>query len=412
MDCKPENTKIAIVASSFPPQISGGISSAHYNLYKILKNIGYNVKCFTYTDHHSNGMVEEDVFRFGSPLILLKLYNLLYKIYLKLLLQLERFDAAYQFPYCLESAVGAWKVGRSLSKFKPDILMLPDYGTPGFFIPKMHGCKTVFISHHNYLRFVDEPLIGKFSRNDARLAHLLEKQSLHKADLVICPSVYMKDVFLNTHTFPGPVLIIPNLVDPVVIESIVPCDVRSKIGLTDGAPVVYIPSAGSAIKGSRFLFEIIRRLAVSYGSDVGFYLSGGIGDEITMNELGFLPSNAKLYNPGRLGYHENIAAIKACDLCVSPTLLESFGMALLEANLCSLPVVAFNAGGASDIVVTDVNGILVDYMDVESLVASSQKLLNDEERLDRLKLTSASFVKSRFSGEVISDFYGKLFSSL
>jgi len=207
-------------------------------------------------------------------------------------------------------------------------------------------------------------------------------------------------------------LIIPNLVDPGVIESIVPYDIRSKIGLTEGAPLVYIPSAGSAIKGSRFLFEIIRRLAVLYGSDVGFYLSGGICDEITMHELRFLPLNAKLYNPGSLSYHENIAAIKACDLCVSPTLLESFGMALLEANLCALPVIAFNAGGTSDIIVTDENGILVDYMDVEGLVVFSQKLLNDRELLDRMKLTSASFVKSHFNGEAIADLYDKLFFSL
>jgi len=160
MDLKPENTKIAIVASSFPPHISGGISSAHYSLYMMFKKKGYNVKCFTYTDHHSNGIVEEDVFRFGTPLILLKLYNLLYRIYLKLLFQAEQFDFAYQFPYCLESAVGAWKVGRSLLKFKPDILILPDNGTPGFYIPKMQGCKTVFISHHNYLRFVDNSKSG------------------------------------------------------------------------------------------------------------------------------------------------------------------------------------------------------------------------------------------------------------
>ncbi|WP_243371803.1 glycosyltransferase family 4 protein [Geotalea sp. SG265] len=407
MELPGKSHRIAIVSSSFPPYVTGGISSAHYNLYRLFIQKGYDVKCFTFTDHDLDGTTEEKVVRHGAPKLALKTLGAFYSAYTKLLQTREWFDVADQFPYILVSAIGAWRVGRELLKFRPDILILPDYGSPGFFIPKIPGCKTIFISHHNYLRFIDAPLIGKYSQHDALIAHKIEKMSLNKANMAVCPSTYMEETFRHTHAFDKPIHIIPNLVDYEMINSIGAVDVRSILRLTEASPLIYIPSAGSPIKGARLVFEIIRRLSAAYGQAIGFYLSGDVSDEKLLHELSSLPSYIKVHLPGKLSYEANIATIKACDFCVSPTLLESFGMALLEANFCSLPVISFNIGGVSDIIINGENGYMAAFMDVEQLISFSIGLLTNKARLKALKVTSTKSVNDRFNASIICNLYDK-----
>jgi glycosyltransferase involved in cell wall biosynthesis len=359
--------RIAIVASSCPPIVTGGISSAHYNLYRALKRRGFIVKVFTYTDHNNHLDVDDDILRFGTPKLLLKMLNIVTIFYHSVLLRIETFQHAYQFPYILESACGSLKVSRALRSFKPNVLILPDNGAPGFFIKKVAHCTSVFISHHNFLRLTGEPLLGKFARRDAQLSHRIEKKSLKKIDKVICPSNYMKAIFNQTHNFDGPVAVIPNIVDAALIDTISANDIRKVLSLPDNAPVIYIPSAGSSLKGSQFVFELIRRIAAACGREIGFYLSGDI-DDLVKRELCFVPPNAKIFAPGHSSYNENISVVKACSFCVSPTLIESFGLAILEANFCGLPVVTFDVGGTADIIVNGENGILVPFLDIEALI--------------------------------------------
>lgn len=395
--------KIAIVASSSPPMVSGGISSAHYNLYLVLKRTGLNVKLFTYTDHAST-RAENGVMRHGTASFLLKAYKPLTWLYNQLVSRGAGAQCSLQLPYVLESAWGALQINASLSSFRPNILILPDNGAPGFFIKKSNGCRSIFISHHNPLRFIDDPLLGKFLRSDTLLTSCLERITLKKVDKVICPSLYMKDVFERTHRFRGPIAVIPNIVDAELIASLPARDLRQDLLLPHDAPVIYIPSAGSAVKGSRYVFEIIRRMAAAWGREIGFYLSGGVTDDAQRRELEFIPSNAKVYNPGYIDYFENISIVKGCSLCVSPALLESFGMAILEANFCGLPVVTFAVGGNVDVIHDGVNGFLAPVMDIEKLISLSIGLLDEEVRRE-MGLGALKLVRDKFKSENIGRQY-------
>lgn len=403
--------KIALVSSSCPPIVTGGISSAHYNLYKALKSKGFIVKIFTYTDHKSARRPQEDILRYGTPAFLLKMLNIFAVFYRMVLQRTESFQYAFQFPYVLESAVGSLKVDKALRTFKPDVLILPDNGAPGFFIRKVKDCLTVFISHHNFLRFIDEPLFGKFSRKDAELANKMENITLKKIDKVICPSNYMRIIFNRTHHFDGPVAVIPNLIDTDLLASIPAFDIRKTLSLPVDSPVIYIPSAGSPFKGSRYVFEIVRRLSAAWQSDIGFYLSGIIEDEVQKRELQFVPHNAKIFSPGHSSYYDNISVVKSCSFCLSPTLIESFGLAILEANCCGLPVVAFDVGGNADVITDGENGSLVPFMDIEALIRRAIQLLDynvmQEMRLKTQKLVSGKFDSSKIIDNYIDEIVGQ-----
>ncbi len=396
--------KIAIVASSCPPFVSGGISSAHYNLYKALKRKGFIVKLFTYTDHKSNSGTEDDILRYGTPAFLLKALNIFNMLYRTILLRMEAFQHDHQFPYILESAIGSLKVDRILRAFKPDVLILPDNGAPGFFIKKIEGCVTLFISHHNFLRFIDDPLIGKFSRKDAELAYRMERRTLKKIDKVICPSTSMMKTFNQTHKFDRPVAVIPNLIDTELIAAIPVFDIRKHLSLPADSPVIYIPSAGNFLKGSRYVFEIVRRVSVAWTGKIGFYLSGGIDDEVQKRELSFVPQNAKIFCPGYSSYYDNISMVKSCSFCISPTLIESFGVAILEANFCGLPAVTFNVGGNADIVTHGENGFLIPLLDIEDLICCSIQLLDNTLRREMSQRT-LELAYTKFDSNKIADEY-------
>jgi glycosyltransferase involved in cell wall biosynthesis len=393
MDTKP---RIAIISSSAPPVNAGGIASAHYNLFKALTQHGYTAKLFTFDDYGYPNDKENAIVRHGVHPCVTKTVASLCYVYFKI--RYPGVRHAYQVADIVCSAVGASKISQELLKYKPDLLILPDHGAPGLFIKIPEGCRTILISHHNPLRFINQPLLGNHCEADAKAAVKLENIVLKKVDAVICPSRYMKNMFIKTYTYNRPVFIVPNVMDQTAINAVQPVDIRNKLGLSGNAVVVYIPSAGNKFKGSKYVYEIVRRLSARYGKELGFFLSGTIDGKLAY-QLKKPPRNAKLFMPGRLSYAENLALIKSCSFTISPTLIESFGMALLESLFCGLPVVTFAVGGNEDIVINGENGFLVHYLDMDNLISRSEMLLNDDFR--KAMSNKALLSSSRFNTDDI-----------
>jgi len=82
------------------------------------------------------------------------------------------------------------------------------------------------------------------------------------------------------------------------------------------------------------------------------------------------------------------ALMRACDLLVWPACNEAFGMAVLEALGCGLPVVAGRSGGIGDIVSHEVTGMLVAPDDARAMAAALGELLASPARLERMAAAS------------------------
>lgn len=81
-----------------------------------------------------------------------------------------------------------------------------------------------------------------------------------------------------------------------------------------------------------------------------------------------------------LGWVENNevpALLNTFDIYVAPSTLdsESFGVAIVEASACNLPVIVTNVGGLPEVVINEVTGIVVEPDNVELLCAAIEKLL-------------------------------------
>lgn len=360
--------RIAVVSSSFPPYGGGGVTSAHYNLFRGLSRRGYEIRAFTFQDEVSER--GPAVSRYGASRLTKKLIYYLLRVYFRLRGCRRE---AYQL-YDILQSFAAMRISRDLKKFKPDVVILPDHGAPALYLKKPDGARFIWVSHHNPDRFMSNSLIPEHCAHDASLAIRLEEVALRKVDHVVCPSEYMREAFLDTYRYGGGISVVPNLIDSRALSSVPPSDPRREMGVPEDAPVVYIPSAGSVYKGSDYVAEIMRGITEGYGGQIGFLLSGHIAPEL-LQEFKKAGPEVRYFAPGKLPYENNISWLKSCTVCVSPTLMESFGMALLEAIVCGIPVVAFDTEATTEVVKDGRNGYLVPLPDTMSMIKKSLELI-------------------------------------
>lgn len=394
--------KIAILSAGAPPEMSGGVSAAQHALWKALRGRGADARLFTFNSRPVAGAHDDNILHHCEPKLVRWLIDRLSYPALRLI---GARGMLHQVPYILHAALGAARANRSIKRFGPDTIILSDHGAPGLFIDRPAQGRVLLVSHHNPARFLGNPLFGPVSERDVKLAVALERRVLRKVDHVICPSAYMKDVFKDTYVFGGPVSVIHNTLDLEEIDRVPALDVRRELALAPDAPVVYVPSAGSALKGARFVPEIVRRLGRSYSRPIGFYLSGRVSDE-QLADLRQAPANVKLYAPGQVEWTRNVSVLKACTFCLSPTLLENYGMAVLEACSCGLPALTFDTGGMKEMIDDGKNGFVIPYLDVEGLLRTAERMLADGVSEPMRETTRATTRDKgdpdRIAGEVLS----------
>lgn len=76
-------------------------------------------------------------------------------------------------------------------------------------------------------------------------------------------------------------------------------------------------------------------------------------------------------------------AARSKGVFVNPALTEPFGLTLIEAAACGLPIVATNDGGPRDIIGNCRNGVLVDPLDLEALAVDILALLSNRDEWEK-----------------------------
>ena len=84
---------------------------------------------------------------------------------------------------------------------------------------------------------------------------------------------------------------------------------------------------------------------------------------------------------------------------VNPALVEPFGLTLVEAASCGLPIVATQDGGPADIIANCDNGLLIDPTDSGAIAAACKTILVDRETWDRFSRNGIIGVRNHYSWE-------------
>lgn len=102
---------------------------------------------------------------------------------------------------------------------------------------------------------------------------------------------------------------------------------------------------------------------------------------------------------------------KQSDIFVLSSNFEGFGNVIIEAMVCKTPVISTNCpSGPSEIITNYENGILVPLKSPEIMAEAIIKLLNDNNLCNKLIRNALCDVQNRFTADVISNNYLKLFS--
>lgn len=85
---------------------------------------------------------------------------------------------------------------------------------------------------------------------------------------------------------------------------------------------------------------------------------------------------------------------------VNPAMVEPFGLTLIEAASCGLPIIATSDGGPTDIIGNCQNGILIDPASSEDIAGACRKILTDRELWDMYSRNGINGVRTHYEWQV------------
>jgi len=106
------------------------------------------------------------------------------------------------------------------------------------------------------------------------------------------------------------------------------------------------------------------------------------------------------------------ALYKSADVYVQPSIVEPFGMAVVEAMACGLPIVASRTGGLMDSVLPGGNGYLVEPGNPSGIAGALDGLVSDPDLRVRMGAVSRRLAKERFDVVPVAKAYNQLIGSV
>jgi glycosyltransferase involved in cell wall biosynthesis len=177
----------------------------------------------------------------------------------------------------------------------------------------------------------------------------------------------------------------PDLRPPSVCRA----EVGRRFEIPDHAPwlvTVAMMRPGDKTESYRLLVDALERLG---DRDWRLVIAGDGSGRVAIEEDCRRRLGDRCLFTGRLDRDGLAPLLRAADVFVWPAVNEAFGMAILEAQISGLPVVAGDSRGVGDIVVHGTTGLLAPVGDAVALAAHVRRLLDDGD--ERRRLAAAAF---------------------
>lgn len=164
-----------------------------------------------------------------------------------------------------------------------------------------------------------------------------------------------------------------------------------------GVPKVVMVASLNRNKGQDLLLEAFAKLRCRE-TELWLYGTTGLSAHKYVHDLKSFAQqqgvSARVFFPGPTAQAFQVFA--EASVVVHTSWTESFGMALVEAQSCGVPVIAHDLEGMREVVADGVTGYLVQPGDVDQLAARLDELLSSPELRERMGRAGADMVRERF----------------
>ena len=226
--------------------------------------------------------------------------------------------------------------------------------------------------------------------------------------LVAC-SQALTHLFL--HAFPEArhkIHVILNGIDPEVtaqeLNACVPI-------LTYPQPYLVNVATYEAKKGQDLLIDAFALIADQFPS-LNLIFAGRMGAyyAVLQKKIATSPYKNRIFMLIDLGHGQALQLIKAAQIFVLPSRVESFGLVILEAGLCETPVIACDTGGIPEIIQHNRHGLLFPLENTAALGEALKLLLTNPDLGVAYSKALKQRVIHQFSWKAAYDSYLKLFT--
>jgi len=228
----------------------------------------------------------------------------------------------------------------------------------------------------------------------------LRRKAFLAADLFLAPSTYTLDQLVRVQGAPSAkTRLVPWPLSPDFSEMAAePETLPVPSGFPKGLVVMAAArlAADERYKGVDLLIQAVAQLLPKVPSL--YLVVVGTGDDLPRHQeiaRRFGVSERVRFFQG-LSPSEIAGCYSRCDVFALPSTGEGFGFVFLEAMAFGKPVVGAAAGGVTDIVQHEQNGLLVPPNDLERLVEALARLLADESLRSKLGWGGTQMVRSKF----------------
>ena len=114
---------------------------------------------------------------------------------------------------------------------------------------------------------------------------------------------------------------------------------------------------------------------------------------------------------GRVDQQALLDAYQQCDLFVSPSRFESFGLIFLEAMRVGKPVIGCDVGGMPEVIAADVNGLLVRPGDADALAHAILRLVDAPDLRARMGEAGRTLFLERFTSQKMAEASAQVYAT-
>jgi len=377
-----ESLKVCFVSMQYPPHTLGGAGVYAHCLCNEMAKKGHEIHVITYTTNKidlPNTANNVSIHRIAVPnkpiLKTISYWRKLRKHYKKLQREIG-FDLLHA------NVTSDLSLTKNLVK-TPRIVTIH------------HLARTTFtISNNQLSRLKEETSIiswleKKFGDFDKIVAQ--------RADKIVAVSRFTKTSITSAYHIPeSRISVIRNGIYPQQYHcSETEITETKKKYATENEPTILYVGRLEQRKGIVFLLQAFALLSKQAKCKL---IIAGDGDQAIYKRLAeTLKVNDKVIFTG----HTDEASLKclyaSCDVFVLPSLLEGFGLTLLEAMASAKPVVATNVGGIPEIIKKDVHGKLVETKNPKQLCEALRFYIENPENAEKTGAQNRKYVAETFS---------------